>query len=60
MHLGDYMYVSDTRTISLADDRAVYDRFKANPLLQHLQARLPLVATWDDGEFSPPLVTCAG
>jgi alkaline phosphatase D len=51
MHLGDYVYVSDTRTLSLTDYRAVYDRFKANPLLQYLQARLPLVATWDDGEF---------
>ena len=51
MHLGDYVYVSDTRTLTLADYRAVYDRFKANPLLQQLQARVPLVAVWDDGEF---------
>jgi len=51
IHLGDYVYVSDTGTLSLDDYRAVYDRFKANPLLQDLQARVPIVAMFDDGEF---------
>jgi alkaline phosphatase D len=51
MHLGDYVYVSDGGTITLDDYRAVYRRFRSNPLLQDLQAAVPLVAAWDDGEF---------
>jgi alkaline phosphatase D len=51
MHLGDYVYVSDGGTLTLDDYRGVYRRFRSNPLLQDLQAAVPLVATWDDGEF---------
>jgi len=51
MHLGDYVYVSDGGTITLDDYRRVYERFRSNPLLQDLQAAVPLVAAWDDGEF---------
>ncbi len=51
VHLGDYVYVSDTDTITLDDYLGVYRRFKAQPHLQDLQAQVPLVAMWDDGEF---------
>ncbi|MGH7789513.1 MAG: alkaline phosphatase D family protein [Candidatus Binatia bacterium] len=51
LHLGDYVYVSDGGTITLDDYRGVYRRFHSNPLLQELQAAVPLVAVWDDGEF---------
>ncbi|RIL08173.1 MAG: hypothetical protein DCC71_00015 [Proteobacteria bacterium] len=51
MHLGDYVYVSDGGTITLDQYREVYRRFRSNPLLQDLQAAVPLVAAWDDGEF---------
>ncbi|KAA0234121.1 MAG: Alkaline phosphatase D [Acidimicrobiales bacterium] len=51
VHLGDYIYVSDEETLTLADYRGVYHRFKANPLLQQLQATVPIVAMFDDGEF---------
>lgn len=51
MHLGDYVYVDDRRTLTLDDYRAVYRRFKANPLLQDCHARVPCVYMWDDGEF---------
>jgi alkaline phosphatase D len=51
IHLGDYVYVSDGGTLSVEDYRGVYRRFHSNPLLQDLQARVPLVAVWDDGEF---------
>ena len=51
MHLGDYIYVSDGGTITLGDYREKWHTFKANDRLQALQARVPLVATWDDGEF---------
>lgn len=51
LHLGDYVYVSDTGTITLDDYRRVYRRFHSNPLLQELHAAVPLVAVWDDGEF---------
>jgi alkaline phosphatase D len=51
LHLGDYVYVSDEETQTLDDYRAVYHRFKANPLLQELQATIPIVAMFDDGEF---------
>jgi alkaline phosphatase D len=49
---GDYIYVHDQATLTLADYRGVYRRFKANPLLQELHARYPVVAMWDDGEFA--------
>jgi alkaline phosphatase D len=51
IHLGDYVYVSDTGTQTVEDYREVYRRFHSNPLLQDLQASVPLVAVWDDGEF---------
>ncbi len=51
MHLGDYIYVNDGSTISLDDYRGVYHQFKGDARLQQLQAALPLVAMWDDGEF---------
>jgi len=51
IHLGDYVYVSDTGTQTVEDYRGVYRRFHSNPLLQDLQATVPLVAVWDDGEF---------
>lgn len=51
MHLGDYVYVSDDDDLTLADYRNRYHSFKANPLLQELQAAVPLVPMWDDGEF---------
>lgn len=51
MHLGDYIYVNDGSTISLDDYRGVYHQFKGDTRLQQLQAALPLVAMWDDGEF---------
>ncbi len=67
MHLGDYIYVNDHGTITLDDYRGVYHRFKANPRLQELQATLPLVAMFDDGEFyngvdasGPPARLAAG
>jgi alkaline phosphatase D len=51
MHLGDYIYVSDFGTISLDQYRERWRTFHSNPLLQELQAKVPLVAMWDDGEF---------
>jgi alkaline phosphatase D len=51
MHLGDYVYVSDTATQSLQDYRDVYRRWRAQPFLRDLHAALPTVAMWDDGEF---------
>jgi alkaline phosphatase D len=51
VHYGDYVYVHDFATLTLGDYRGVYRRFKANPLLQELHARYPVVAMWDDGEF---------
>jgi alkaline phosphatase D len=51
MHLGDYVYVSDTGTITLEDYRDTYRRWRAQPLLRDLQAAVPMVAMWDDGEF---------
>lgn len=51
MHLGDYIYVSDFGTITLENYRERYRTFHANPELQNLQAQVPLVPVWDDGEF---------
>jgi alkaline phosphatase D len=51
VHLGDYIYVNDQETLTVDDYRDVYHRFKANPLLQSLQATVPIVAMFDDGEY---------
>ncbi|MBW2241451.1 MAG: alkaline phosphatase D family protein [Deltaproteobacteria bacterium] len=51
MHLGDYIYANDTHTRSLDDYRKRYQLFHSDPDLQALQAHVPLVAMWDDGEF---------
>jgi alkaline phosphatase D len=51
VHLGDYIYVNDQETLTVDDYREVYHRFKANPLLQSLQATVPIVAMFDDGEY---------
>lgn len=51
MHLGDYVYVSDQGTQSVPDYRGVYARFKGDSSLQLLQATVPTVAMYDDGEF---------
>ncbi len=51
LHLGDYIYVHDTATLSVDDYRDVYRRFHSNEELQALHAQVPLVAVWDDGEF---------
>jgi alkaline phosphatase D len=51
VHLGDYVYVSDTGTQSLDDYRGVYRRWRERPELRALHAALPTVAIWDDGEF---------
>lgn len=51
MHLGDYVYVSDTSTLTLEDYRECYRRWRRQPLLRDLHAALPCVAMWDDGEF---------
>lgn len=51
MHLGDYVYVSDGGTLTVDNYRGVYERFKADPDLQALQATVPTVAMFDDGEF---------
>ena len=55
VHLGDYIYVSDDGTVTVDDYREVHRRFKSNPLLQDCHANVPLVAMWDDGEFSNDL-----
>ena len=51
MHLGDYVYVSDTNTLTREDYRQTYQRWRKQPLLRDLHAALPMVAMWDDGEF---------
>ena len=51
MHLGDYIYVSDTGTQTLAQYRDCYRRWHQQPLLRDLHAQVPVVAMWDDGEF---------
>ncbi len=51
LHLGDYVYVSDTGTLTVEDYREVYRRWRREPLLRDLHAQLPVVAMWDDGEF---------
>ena len=51
VHLGDYVYVSDTGTQSVDDYRACYRRWRERPELRDLHAAVPTVAMWDDGEF---------
>jgi len=51
VHLGDYVYVSDGGTITVDQYRDHYQLWRTDPLLQDLQAHLPMVAMWDDGEF---------
>ncbi|MFM7067876.1 MAG: alkaline phosphatase D family protein [Actinomycetes bacterium] len=51
MHLGDYIYVSDSGTQTLEDYRALYRRWRNQPYLRDLHAAVPTVAMWDDGEF---------
>ncbi|CAG0960192.1 alkaline phosphatase D [Myxococcaceae bacterium] len=51
MHLGDYIYASDSGDLRVADYRRRYQIFHSNPELQKLQAAVPLIPTWDDGEF---------
>lgn len=51
VHLGDYVYVSDGGTITLDQYRQSYQHWRTDPLLQDLQAHVPMVAMWDDGEF---------
>jgi len=51
MHLGDYIYVNDSGTLTLPDYRDRYHDFKVNSRLQTLQATVPTVAMFDDGEF---------
>lgn len=51
MHLGDYVYVSDTGTQSVQDYRDTYRRWRGQPMLRDLHARVPMVTMWDDGEF---------
>ncbi len=67
MHLGDYVYVSDTGTQTLDDYRDVYHRWRRDPLLREFHATVPMVAMWDDGEFyngvdkyGPPARLAAG
>jgi alkaline phosphatase D len=50
MHLGDYVYVSDSGTLTVDDYRGVYRRWRRQPFLRDLHAALPCVAMWDDGE----------
>lgn len=51
MHLGDYVYASDSGTQTLDHYRGLYRRWRKEPLLREVHAALPLVAMWDDGEF---------
>ena len=51
MHLGDYIYVNDGFDTTVERYRNRWRTFHSNPLLQELQAAVPLVAMWDDGEF---------
>ena len=51
MHLGDYIYVSDSGDLALDDYRRRWRGFQSHPDLQALQAKVPIVSMWDDGEF---------
>ncbi len=51
MHLGDYIYVSDFGDLTLDDYRRRWRIFHDDALLQAMQARVPMVPVWDDGEF---------
>jgi alkaline phosphatase D len=65
VHVGDYIYDGDTtrarpvrahdpagRCVTLAQYRARYAQYRADPDLQALHARAPLVAVWDDHEVA--------
>ena len=65
VHVGDYIYENDrhARTeirphrprpaaTSMAHYRARHAQYKADPHLQALHARHPMVAVWDDHEFA--------
>ncbi len=54
VHLGDYVYNSATSTITLDQYRSFYRRWRHQPLLRDLQAHVPMVAMWDDGEQEFP------
>lgn len=54
VHLGDYVYNSATSTIGLDQYRSFYRRWRQQPLLRDLHARVPTVAMWDDGEQEFP------
>jgi phosphodiesterase/alkaline phosphatase D-like protein len=67
VHVGDYIYESDAASgrrsavrahrpagvaVTLADYRARYAQYRADPDLQALHARHPVVAVWDDHELA--------
>ena len=63
LHLGDYIYEAPTsRTgrhrdlegaaVTLDDYRQRYATLRADPDLQHLHARHPMVTIWDDHDFA--------
>lgn len=54
VHLGDYVYNSATSTITLDQYRSFYRRWRQQPLLRQMQADIPMVAMWDDGEQEFP------
>lgn len=51
LHLGDYVYVNDELTLTRSDYRDSYQRWRLQPELRDLHAKVPMVAMWDDGEF---------
>ena len=65
VHLGDYIYEAEAkrekwtrfhrprgRCLTLPDYRARHGQYKTDPDLQHLHARHPMVAVWDDHELA--------
>ena len=65
VHLGDYIYEAEAkheqwtrlhrprgRCVTLPDYRARHAQYKADPDLQRLHARHPVVAVWDDHELA--------
>jgi len=65
VHLGDYIYEAEAkrekwtryhrprgRCLTLLDYRARHAQYKTDPDLQHLHARHPMVAVWDDHELA--------
>ncbi len=51
LHLGDFVYADDRASQTLGDYRNLYRRWRREPLLRDFNAKLPMVAMWDDGEF---------